>query len=112
MKFQLFHSIVFFLKVYWKVARSETHGTGDNQTSRTVIDIYQNKKDYVEQKQHLWGLPLESGQSGWGTQTLPAGNYSMPFQLVLPHDIPFSLEGTIDGMMWLFVIIWKHGKTP
>jgi len=83
--------------VYWKVARSETHGTGDNQTSRTVIDIYQNKKDYVEQKQHLWGLPLESGQSGWGTQTLPAGNYSMPFQLVLPHDIPFSLEGTIDG---------------
>ena len=69
-------------KAHW----TEKRGTGDNK--RTIH--YRNERIYFSQKIVLWGNPLDSNAD---SPTMPPGDYTLPFQFILPYNIPFSFEG-------------------
>jgi len=77
--------------VHWIVRRKS------GKTHRTYV--YQNGRDYFSQQQLLWGKPFGPVVPGEETPTMPAGHFSLPFQLVLPYDIPFSFEGSLPGII-------------
>ena len=69
-------------QVHWV----KREGRGDNKQ----MNHYKNEKKYFSNHIILWG---NRGSSGDDDPTLPAGSYSLPFQFVLPENIPASFEG-------------------
>ena len=72
--------------IHMKVRWSESRGSGKNR--RTIH--YHNEREYFSQNVVLWGNAMDSGADA---PTMPAGAYSLPFNFLLPHNIPFSFEG-------------------
>ena len=74
------------MKVRWSERRSS--GSGKNRRTRTIY--YHNEREYFSQNVVLWGNAMDSRADA---PTMPAGAYSLPFNFLLPHNIPFSFEG-------------------
>ena len=73
----------------FQVQWSETTGSGNNQ--QTTVDYYRNERVYFSHKMVIWGNPLSSSADA---PTMPAGTHSIPFQFLLPREIPPSYEGS------------------
>jgi len=52
---------------------------------------FRSENEYFSQEVVLWGNPLGSDAD---SPTMPAGKHTMPFQFVLPYNIPASFEGS------------------